>query len=297
MGMVHQHAAMRLAIATASGRFSLRRMSSHCSRGGVREGAKAQSIASSQTQTPASNSNAIPAPDPTPAQTPPRRPQRRMPTGKNEGNYTIQQSIEFGYRDSMIGGNLNNYDTFENLSSGMRLFDYTVDMRSINHQGIFFDNLVVHQFRLWRRSQRRFAPAHRQKQVVRLSRHVPARQEFLELQSARESAESRGELDSGTCHYQFAARAGFVPPHARLRSDTPAPIATPFPLGVFPQRQYGTRHPPRSREEPSRCSREELSDITNSYRMGVDYRGLSKTTLSFDEMLTYSAMNNTVTGQ
>src|SRR6202166_780969 len=62
-------------------------------------------------------------------------------TGKTEGNYAVQQSIEFGYRDSMIGGNLNNYDTFENLSSGLRLFDYTVDMHSVNHQGLFFDDL------------------------------------------------------------------------------------------------------------------------------------------------------------
>ena len=46
----------------------------------------------------------------------------------------------------MIGGNLNNYNTFENLSSGFRLFDYTVDMRSINHQGIFFDNLSFSNF-------------------------------------------------------------------------------------------------------------------------------------------------------
>ena len=35
--------------------------------------------------------------------------------------------------------------------------------------------------------------------------------------------------------------------------------------------------------------------ITNSYRMGVDYRGISKTTLSFDEMLTYSTINNSAT--
>ena len=41
----------------------------------------------------------------------------------------MQQSVEFGYRDSMISGNMNTYDTFENLSSGMRLFDYTVNMR------------------------------------------------------------------------------------------------------------------------------------------------------------------------
>ena len=68
------------------------------------------------------------------------------PTGKTEGNYNVQQSVEFGYRDSMINGNLNNYNTFENLSSGLRLFDYTLNMRSINHEGFFFDNLSFINF-------------------------------------------------------------------------------------------------------------------------------------------------------
>ena len=40
---------------------------------------------------------------------------------------------------------------------------------------------------------------------------------------------------------------------------------------------------------------ENVNEITNSYRLGVDYRGLPKTTLSFDELLTYTAINNTVT--
>ncbi len=48
--------------------------------------------------------------------------------GKVWGNYLVHQSVEFGYRDSMIGGNQNNYDTFENLQSGMRLFNFSVGM-------------------------------------------------------------------------------------------------------------------------------------------------------------------------
>ncbi len=67
-------------------------------------------------------------------------------TGKTAGNYNVSESVEFGYRDSMIGGNLNNYNTFENLNSGVRLFDYTMNMRSINHQGILFDNLSFSNF-------------------------------------------------------------------------------------------------------------------------------------------------------
>ena len=38
-----------------------------------------------------------------------------------------------------------------------------------------------------------------------------------------------------------------------------------------------------------------VRDTTNSYRAGVDYRGISKTTLSFDEFLVYSKIDNSET--
>ena len=61
--------------------------------------------------------------------------------GIDSGDYNIQHSIEFGYRANEINGNKNTYDTFVNLGSGVRLFDYTLDMRSLDHKGLFFDNL------------------------------------------------------------------------------------------------------------------------------------------------------------
>src|SRR5208282_746476 len=66
--------------------------------------------------------------------------------GQISGNYSFQQSVEVGYRDSMISGNMNNYNMFENLGSGVRLFDYTLDMKSQNHKGLFFDNLSFSNF-------------------------------------------------------------------------------------------------------------------------------------------------------
>ena len=67
-------------------------------------------------------------------------------TGVNSGNYNIQQTIEFGYRASEINGNIDTYNTFVNLGSGVRLFDYTLDMRSLNHNGLLFDDLNFSNF-------------------------------------------------------------------------------------------------------------------------------------------------------
>jgi len=66
--------------------------------------------------------------------------------GIDSGNYNIQQSIEAGYRSTWINGNTNTYDTFVDLGTGLRLFDYTLNMRSLNHNGVLFDNLGFSNF-------------------------------------------------------------------------------------------------------------------------------------------------------
>jgi len=66
--------------------------------------------------------------------------------GTNQGNYNIQQTVEFGYRLNEVNGNQDTYNTFVNLGSGVRLFDYTLNMRSLNHQGIVFDDLNFSNF-------------------------------------------------------------------------------------------------------------------------------------------------------
>ncbi len=66
--------------------------------------------------------------------------------GVNSGNYNIRQTIEFGYRNSDISGNLANYGTFVSLNSGVRLFEQSLNIRSLNHTGLLFDNLSMSSF-------------------------------------------------------------------------------------------------------------------------------------------------------
>ena len=158
-----------------------------------------------------------------------------------------------------VNGNQDTYDTFVNLGSGVRLFDYTLDMRSLNHQGSFLRRSEFQQLRLWRRSERRFAAAHRQEQMVRLPPAVPARQEFLGLQPLRQSAESRATepggfaddrlhrqpaysrasgpsgllLESVHAARQFGCIARSRAPHAGLRPDALPAIPRAIPPGLF----------------------------------------------------------------
>src|ERR1700729_3799497 len=62
------------------------------------------------------------------------------------GGDNVHQSIELGYRANEINGNKDTYDTFENLGSGLRLFDFTLEMRAIGHKGPLFDNLSFSNF-------------------------------------------------------------------------------------------------------------------------------------------------------
>ena len=74
------------------------------------------------------------------------RPKRPGGKGKQAGNYNVQETIEFGYRLNEMSGNKDTYDTFVNLGSGVRLFDYTLNMSSLNHHGHFFDTLNFTNF-------------------------------------------------------------------------------------------------------------------------------------------------------
>jgi len=66
--------------------------------------------------------------------------------GKQWGDYQVNQSIEFGWRGTSISGNNDVYDTFVNLGQGVRLFNQSLEMRSTDHKGLLFDNLFMSNF-------------------------------------------------------------------------------------------------------------------------------------------------------
>src|SRR5262249_53814043 len=78
--------------------------------------------------------------------------QEKPPEGVNTGNYSVKQTIEFGYRfvrDEDFKdprGTRDVYNTFVNLDRGVRLFEHTLEMHSLNHQGWLFDNFYVSSF-------------------------------------------------------------------------------------------------------------------------------------------------------
>src|SRR5271155_1754361 len=213
--------------------------------------------------------------------------------GIDSGGYNIHQSIEAGYRTSSINGNIDTYDTFVNLGSGPRLFDYTVDMRSLDHNGLLFDSLNFSNF----------GYGGDPNDVTRLRVDKNKWYDFRVL----------FRRDKNFWDYNLLANP--------LNPSTSSPeigIATsPHSLDLVRRMQdYNLTLLPQSRvrlrlgfshdrdQGPGFFTtdggttpqfNQTYSNTTNAYRLGVDLRLLPKTTISFDQFLSYYKQDNVVT--
>ncbi len=213
--------------------------------------------------------------------------------GMDSGGYNVRQSIEAGYRTSWINGNTDTYDTFVNLGPGLRLFDYTLDMRSLDHNGFLFDNL----------SFSNFGYGGDPNDVSRLRLDKNKWYDFRVL----------FRRDKNFWDYNLLANP--------LNPSTSSPavgIATsPHSLDLVRRMQdYNLTLLPQSRvrlrlgfshdrdQGPGFFTtdggtipqfNETYSYTTNSYRAGVDFRILPKTTISYDQFLSYYKQDNVVT--
>jgi len=213
--------------------------------------------------------------------------------GKDSGNYNIQQSIEAGYRSTYINGNINTYDTFINLGSGFRLFDYTLDMRSKDHSGLFFDNL----------SFSNFGYGGDPNDVTRLRIEKNKYYDFRVL----------FRRDKNFWDYNLLAN----PLNPAVSNPSIAIATSPHSLDLVRRMQdYNLTLMPQSRvrvrlgysrnrdEGPGFFTtdggtipqfNQTYSYTTNSYRAGVDFHILPRTTISYDQFLSYFKQDNVIT--
>jgi hypothetical protein len=60
--------------------------------------------------------------------------------------YIVHSSVELGYRSDDVSGSGAMYDTLVNLQSGPRILDQTLSMQSVDHQDLLFDDLSINSF-------------------------------------------------------------------------------------------------------------------------------------------------------
>jgi hypothetical protein len=240
--------------------------------------------------------------------------------GINSGDYNIHQTIEAGYRGSWINGNQNTYDTFENLGSGLRLFDYSLQMHSLDHKGILFDSLTFsnfgyggdpndvtrlriqknkwYDFRLLFRRDKNFWDYNLLANPLNPASLNPA-----------------GSTTTGC----YATTVGTPPVVAPVVCSSPAVSIVNSPhsmdlvrrmqdydLTLLPQSKIQLRlgYSRNRNEGPGFFTTDggTISDFnqnysytTNAYHAGVDVKILPRTTISYDQFLSYFKQDNVVT--
>ena len=154
--------------------------------------------------------------------------------GVDSGDYNIQQTVEFGYRANWVNGNQDTYDTFVNLGSGVRLFNYTLEMRSLDHNGLLFDNLSFSNFGYGgdpNDVSRLHIDKNKWYDFQLLFRRDKNFWDYNLFANPLNPASSKPAI----AHHKFAQRAGPCAPHAGLQPDASSAIARALPAGLFAQ--------------------------------------------------------------
>ena len=241
--------------------------------------------------------------------------------GINSGDYNIHSTIEFGYRLNEVTGNQNTYDTFENLGSGWRLFNFSFDMRSLDHHGFFFDNLSLSSFGYGG------DPNDVTRLRIEKNKWYDFRMLFRRDKNFWDYNLSANPYNPAALNPPGSLTTGcFVgPPTAAFPQGAPGFCSNPavaqnnslhdmdmvrrmqdydltllplskirFRLGYSRNRDEG---PGSFTTDGGTISQfaENYSYTTNAYRAGVDFRILPRTTLSYDQFLSYYQQNNVIT--
>jgi len=240
--------------------------------------------------------------------------------GINSGGYNIHQTIDFGYRASEISGNQNTYDTFENLGSGLRLFDYSLSMRSLDHNGFLFDNLTFSNFGYGG------DPNDVTRLRIEKNKWYDFRLLFRRDKNFWDYNLYANPLNPAALNPPGSLTTGCYvgPPTAAFPQGAPAYCSNPavaqnnslhgldlvrrmqdYDLTLLPQSKIQIRLGySRNRDEgPGSFTTdggtisqfaENYSYTTNAYRAGVDFKILPRTTISYDQFLSYFRQDSVV---
>jgi hypothetical protein len=205
--------------------------------------------------------------------------------GKDWGNYHVNQSIEFGWRGTSFTGNNDVYDTFVNLGQGARLFNQSLEMRSLNHAGGLFDTLSLSNYG--------YGGDPNDVSMLRVSKN-----KWYNFSGTF-------RRDRNLWNYDLLANP------LNPTTSNPTVIITYSPhkmaltrrmsdynLTLMPQSNFRVRlgYNRNINEGPSlttyHVGTEELlfqqwKTTTNAYQVGFDYRGVPRTNFSYDQFLNY----------
>ncbi|HYK50384.1 MAG TPA: hypothetical protein VEU94_11720, partial [Terriglobales bacterium] len=221
--------------------------------------------------------------------------------GIDSGNYNIKQSFEFGYRFTDFTGNQSTYDTFVNLQQGPRLLDMTLEMRSLNHQGLIFDRLYLSNFGYGGDPNN-------------VSRLRMGKNKWYDFDAMFRRDENVWDYSLLANPLNPASTFANTPPGFNpIISSSPHRFNTRRRLGdynltLFPQSKIRFRlgYSRNVNDGPAFSSLHQGTEAllfqntrntVNAYRIGVDFKFLPKTNISYDQIFNYYKGDTGLTDQ
>ena len=223
--------------------------------------------------------------------------------GMDQGNYNIKQSIEFGGRLTSVTGNEQTYDTLVNLQQGPRLLNFTTEMRSLDHRGTFFDRLYFSNFG--------YGGDPNVVSVLRISKN-----KWYMFDGSFRHDENFWDYSLLANPYNPAPPPGNAPANFNPIATAPPNVLNTAVVATSPHlfntrrnmQSYGLTILPDSKirlrlgynhtsnngpafttdhEGTEQYYLQNLSNTLNQYRLGVDFRLLPRTNISYDQIWSY----------
>ncbi len=207
------------------------------------------------------------------------------PDGVTRGGYQIHSSVELGYRFNGVTGSEDMYGTLVNLQTGPRFLDQTLSMHSVDHQGFLFDDLYLNSFG-WggdpNNAMRLRADKNKWYNLQGSFRRDQNFSDFNLLANPLNPPTSTPSIPVTNSPHEFET--------TRRMSDVD--------LTLLPQSRLSFRlgYSHNNMAGPSFSSVHEGTDALllqpwnttmNSYRIGVDWKMLPRTVVSYDQFLDY----------
>jgi hypothetical protein len=224
-------------------------------------------------------------------------------TGIEQGNYNIKQSVEFGGRFTSVSGNDQTYDTMINLQQGPRLLNFTTEMHSLDAHGTLFDRFYFSNFG--------YGGDPNDVSVIRVSKNkwynfsgmVRHDQNLWDYSLMANPFNPATPLANAPANFNPVVNApanvlgtsivAMSPHYHNTRRNLQN-----FGLTLLPESKIrfrlGYNHNTNSGPSFSTIHQgteqflfQNISAGMNQYRLGVDYRVLPKTTISYDQIWSY----------
>ena len=203
--------------------------------------------------------------------------------GVDNGNYNYQGSFEFGYRFVDTNGSPFVYNTFVNQQQGPRLFEQTLSIRSLNHEGTVYDSLFLSSFG-WGGD-----PENASRLRISKNKWYNFNMTF--------------RRDRNFWDYNLLANPLNPPNDVIQVNNSPHQFQTvrrmyDYNLTLLPQSMVRFRlgYSRNNMEGPALSSIHEGTEtvtfqntrtLLDAYQIGVDFKGLPKTSISYDQFLQY----------